>query len=397
MNLRKTKKNKSNRKKTLKMKGGDKFEGLRYISMGAQGATYLTPDNRVLKVIKAGTGVEEEVYIQGKLNELDLPYFPRLIASGEATSQRNFKLIGQNEWRELSSFFNNNNTPRRGPHRGTYVVMEYVGGGKIFPKYFSDKIRSIVPGLDRPLTEEEVSMLTNEFLDIFSKLSFALYVADKVFNYRHKDFHENNCLIKPNGDPVVIDFGGSRFYNNRTRNERNANSGHDLRTLLSTVSAIGNYDYDVQPYMGVVLDTEPLRQLTSLPFRSRWHHSNTTRIRLPIESIASRIELIKTGEKQPFDYTRTFSNIGIDRSMIERAAEKIENRQVIVDPEYGQAYTRAHREEGIARTMEFGVSKARAEQLYNFYQGNDNRIVAAILNPKDKALRPPPPPPPEEE
>jgi serine/threonine protein kinase len=308
-----------NRKKartiTMKMKGGKKFEGVSRISSGAEGVAYLTADKKLLKVMKRGINITDEINLHKKLNELRLPYFPKFLGSGRAVSRNEINLSNTT----LSGLFNNT-----GNYPYTYVLMEFVEGGKEFPKYLSDKIEEIIPGKTRPLTAEELEIVVNIVLNIFTKMTFALYVADKVFNYRHNDLNDRNCLIRPNGDPVIIDFGSNRFQYN---NIRNNNSGKNSWGYFNKITV--NRTYSEQKMKQYV------NQIRQHPKISRFFELATFVYPNPIsiEKVAVSLLSAKTGEAvKPFDYMKTFTELGIDKSELARAGMKIKYRETRLAP-----------------------------------------------------------------
>ena len=76
-----------------------------------------------------------------------------------------------------------------------YVIYEYVPGMS-----FHDYL------ITQPETFVKI-VLRN----IFS----TLYYAYSKINFVHEDLHTNNIIIKPNGTPVIIDYGLSHFGNNK--------------------------------------------------------------------------------------------------------------------------------------------------------------------------------------
>lgn len=295
------------------MKGGKKFNGVRRISSGAEGVAYLTANNKILKVMKRGVNISDEIKLHKKLNELRLPYFPKFISSGRAVSKDEINLTNNT----LSSLFNNT-----GNYPYNYVIMEYVEGGKEFPKYLSDKIESMIPGKTRPLTNEELNTLVNHILDIMSKMTFALYVADKVFNYRHNDLNERNCLIRPNGDPVIIDFGSNEFLYN---NQRSNKSGKNTLGYFTIITSKAYYkDSNMIPYINQIKQHPKIRRFFELaPFNYETPIS--------IEKIATSLLAVKKDEGL-FNYMQTFRGLGIDASQLARAGIKIKHRATRIAP-----------------------------------------------------------------
>jgi hypothetical protein len=312
------------------MRGGKVFEGLRYISEGAQGATYLTRNNKILKFLKRGETGDEEVKIHSKINELRLPYFPKFIKYGKGyTNDPIINSAPNGITTLLPAFTELFNSNRNGAYEYNYILMEFIKNSKKFPDYISGKIEEIIPGKTRPLTNEEIDVLVDHIIQILCKLTFAFYVAMKVYNFTHKDFHMNNCLIRENGDPVIIDFGGSTLHNNTRLNNIRGGTGYDVRSFINQMFGEGFYDHELKnlrPYIMQLRNHPKISRLLEIPFG---HGRRST-----IERIATTLESIQTNsDVRPFDYMRTFTNMGIDKSEIARAGIKIKYRSPVVVPQ----------------------------------------------------------------
>lgn len=115
-----------------------------------------------------------------------------------------------------------------------YVIYEYAPGMS-FHDYLITQ------------SEESVKIVLR---DIFS----ALYYAYSKINFVHEDLHTNNIIIKPNGTPVIIDYGMSHFGDSKE-------TWHtDVYSLLSyTIEMIEHLDekntaYSRKPKLEILQD-----------------------------------------------------------------------------------------------------------------------------------------------
>jgi hypothetical protein len=209
--------------------------------------------------------------------------------------------------------------------------MDYVKS-KQFPDYLEDKIRYLLPLLDRPLTESELTTIINSILKTLGQICFALYIADKVFNYRHRDFNYRNCVIKPDGTPVIVDFGSNKFFSNNNIARRTANQNNSGKNFVKYKNDIFDpmqYIEAIQPYIRQIRNSEKLSNLINYRTKTQ---ENIQPIVLTKISTLIESALTNTPEAE-FDYQRTFRTLGVPQQYIDVGAQKIRDRVVIVSQE----------------------------------------------------------------
>lgn len=280
-----------------------KFRNLQYIASGAEGNTYKTANGKALKLTKTGKFGEHEVRIQERLATLGLPYFPTLYESDAIQNTMSYINYAAKNKTTLKEFGKGT-----GPYRYEYVVMEYIHGKPIFD-YIQEKYNA----------EATTELIRNELLSIFSKITFALYIAFEVFNYHHNDFHAKNCLIKPDGTPVIIDFGMNTMTTN-SKKYLGSGTGEDLREYI--LHAIDPDNYSNPTIQSIMRTLKPI-------FRETVGRGSQFTIEKTVEGLVK----IKTGSYMPFEYRTSFSELRIPTALIERGERMIQARAPIPNTE----------------------------------------------------------------
>jgi serine/threonine protein kinase len=349
---------------------GGVFEGITYISQGADGATFRTNDDRLLKIVKQVRGLDREISVHQRLTSLELPYFPNFIESGQCINQGpiNFTANALRPRTTICDAAEGN----VGAYPYPYILMEYVEGGREFPKYLDAKIRALVPGLTRPLNDEEVSSLVDSILGTFAHLCFAFYVAAKVFNYRHNDFNERNCLIKPDGIPVIIDFGSNRMLNNNSVARNINRTGRNIVGYRNYIMNLRNYAEDIRPYIEQIKNNANLRRLIS--------YNPNHEAAAKVEKLSTILESIRTRDPElAFNYQRTFSTLGIPQDLIDRGAQKIRDRVAIAAPPPEEVTF----ESQMAALAPLGFPENNMREAILAFPGNPQRQQDHLLRPRD--------------
>lgn len=97
-------------------------------------------------------------------------------------------------------------------------------------------IYEYVPGIS--FRDYLITASEQQVKEVLKKIFSALYYAYSKIGFLHNDLHTSNIIIKPDGTPVIIDYGNSRFNFPNTYQWRN-----DIYTLLSfTIQMVERLD-----------------------------------------------------------------------------------------------------------------------------------------------------------
>lgn len=328
MKTRRIYKSKQKGSKTRIQKAGamPTFSGLRILASGMEGIAYKTPNSKVLKIPKSGNLNPQEIIVQQKLASLGLPYFPTLYESNHLQNNRSYKNISEMYFNKKETYTFGTDT---GPYTYKYVLMEYIEGTDIhtyiYNKYstlfFRTPYLRTINTPDEQITpsKEIFNTLKKEFINIFSKILFALYIAQKVFNYRHNDLHTGNCIIKPDGTPVIIDFGFNRIATNSKKNLKYSTSS-DIDTFISYSLAAGLYDFNFYRF---------IQNLHDITFAKFQNDIGLTTIEKRVEDLLQ----VKYNSKFIFNYETSFNLLNIPNALIQHGKQLIEHRNAIPNTE----------------------------------------------------------------
>ena len=203
-----------------------KFRDLRYLRSGENGNAYLMGNSKLLKLPRTGKLLSKEVFIHDALARLGLPYFPKLYEHGKVLTG-----MAYNNYKNLNKSTITSFGRGVGPYPYDFIVMEYIEGGMPIQDYIQTKYGGLFAD-GRVPTEEEKIRIMNDYVTIFAKIGFALYVAWKVTNFQHTDLHEKNFLVKPDGTPVILDYGRSKLFTNEGRIYKMQKEGTDLGSAI---------------------------------------------------------------------------------------------------------------------------------------------------------------------
>ena len=289
-----------------------KFRDLRYLRSGENGNAYLMGNSKLLKLPRTGKLNPKEVFIHDALARLGLPYFPKLYEHGKVLTG-----MAYNNYKNLNKSTITSFGRGVGPYPYDFIVMEYIEGGMPIQDYIQTKYGGLFADGRVPTIEEKQDIL-NDFIAIFAKIGFALYVAWKVTNFQHTDLHDKNFLVKPDGTPVILDYGRSKLFTNEGRMYKMQKEGTDLGTAMWESLDSDNYTI---PGLKTFI-----QNLKNLVFTEIGVEKASDSIG---ETIQKLIQL-KTGLRQPFSYAASFQTLGVPDDIIARGQALIENRQAVV-------------------------------------------------------------------
>lgn len=175
------------------------FEITRYIGRGGFGIVYLAFDRSLHREVALKEYMQDEFAIRGSNAKV-------VIKSGQHEDKEAFQ-------RGLRSFVNEARLLARFNHPSfakiyrfweendtAYIAMEYCQG-----KTFKEKLSELDNSPDEVWLKEMLSHLLD-----------ALNILHRE-NCLHRDISPDNILFRPNGQPVLIDFGAARYVKNNTQ------------------------------------------------------------------------------------------------------------------------------------------------------------------------------------
>jgi serine/threonine protein kinase len=304
--------NRSRRRREEKA-GLMKFRDLRYLRSGENGNAYLMGNSKLLKLPRTGKLNPKEAMIHDALARLGLPYFPKLYEYGQVLTTMPY-----NDYRSLNKSTINSFGRGIGPYPYDFIVMEYIQGGMPIQDYIQTKYGGLFVDGREPTEEEKIRMM-NDYVTIFGKIAFALYISWNVTNFLHTDLHEKNFLVKPDGTPIILDYGRSKVFTNQGKHRyRTQTLGTDLGSAIWY-----SLDSDNYTIPGLKLFVKNLKKVLFTDLR-------VGRTADSFEDTINKLVKLKTGMQQPFTYATSFQTLGVPDDIIVRGKTLLDNRQEVV-------------------------------------------------------------------
>lgn len=184
----------------INIQSGGVYSNLKNIGAGTESTIFEMENGKILRIPNDRTiGVNERNIVVFLISN-PLQYFPRFYEIG---SCKNSKIVDST----LKEFCDGD--PKETSYYDyNYVIMDKINGKQmynIFLDIFKDDVKDKLI-----VNETKMNEFKKFYISVIKKIIQGFINAkNKMNGFYHTDFGVCNCLITPDGDPVIIDFGRS--------------------------------------------------------------------------------------------------------------------------------------------------------------------------------------------